>query len=144
MPNLSNYTLINTVRSATTAAGSTPLESSIIDMAGYEGVLIAARFGTAAADNILSAKMSTANDSATMSPIAGSAVAVGGTSDENQWLDIYRPKMRYVQALATRATSSKLGEIWAIQYGGRKLPEDNNTVGTIAGELSVSQSTGTA
>ncbi len=143
MPNLSNYTLINTIKSATTAAGSTPLESSIIDMAGYEGVLIATRFGTAAADNILSAKMSTANDSGTMSPILGSAVTPGA-SDENQWLDVYRPKMRYVQALVTRATSSKLGEIWAIQYGGRKLPEDNNTAGTIAGDLSVSQSTGTA
>ena len=144
MPNLSNFTLINTVKSATTAAGSTPLESSVIDMAGYEGVIIFTRFATAAADNILSAKMSTANDTAAMSPISGSAVALAGASDENQWLDIYRPKMRYVQALATRATSTKLGEIWAIQYGGRKLPEDNTTTGTIAGEISVSASTGTA
>lgn len=141
--NISNKVLITKIKDTTSAAGSTVLESSVIDMAGYDGVLLFTSFGTAAADNLLSAKMSSANDSGTMGAIEGSSVGAG-SSDEDQWIDVYRPRKRYLQLVATRATSSKLGDMWAIQYGGRKLPEDNNVSGTIAGEVSVSASTGTA
>lgn len=141
--NLSNGVLITKIKDTTSAAGSTVLESSVVDMAGYDGILVMTSLGTAAADNILSAKMSSANDTATMGAIEGSAVAPGA-SDEDQWLDIYCPRKRYLQFIVTRATSSKLGDIWAVQYGGRKLPEDNNVSGTIAGEVLVSPSSGTA
>ncbi len=143
MPQLSNAVLITKIKDATSAAGSTVLESSVLDMAGYEGVLLFTSYGTAAADNLLKAKMSSANDSAAMGDIEGSAIAPGA-SDEDQWIDIYRPRKRYVQLAAVRATSTKLGDMWAIQYGPRVKPTDNNTAGTIAGEALVSPSTGTA
>ena len=143
MLSLINTGILENVKAVTSAAGSTVLESSVIDMDGYEGILLFTRFGTAAADNLISAKMSSANDSATMGAIEGSAVAPGA-SDEVQWLDIYRPRKRYLQLVATRATSSKLGEMYAFKYGARKLPTDNNTAGTIAGEALISPSTGTA
>lgn len=141
--NLSNNVLITKIKDVSSAAGSTVLESSVIDMAGYDGVLLFTSFGTAAADNIIKAKMSSASDTGTMGDIEGSAVGAG-SSDEDQWIDIYRPRKRYIQLSAARGTSSKLGDMWAIQYGGRKLPEDNAVAGTIHGELLVSPSSGTA
>ena len=143
MPQLSNAVLITKIKDATSAAGSTVLESSVLDMAGYEGVILFTSFGTAAADNLLKAKMSSASDTGTMGDIEGSAIAPGA-SDEDKWIDIYRPRKRYVQLAAVRATSSKLGDMWAIQYGPRKLPVSNVTSGTITGEALVSPSTGTA
>ena len=143
MPQLSNAVLITKIKDATSAAGSTVLESSVLDMAGYEGVILFTSFGTAAADNLLKAKMSSANDTGTMGDIEGSAIAPGA-SDEDQWIDIYRPRKRYVQLAAVRATSSKLGDMWALQYGPRVLPTDNTTSGTITGKALVSPSTGTA
>lgn len=141
--NLSGAVKITKIKDTTSAAGSTVLESSVLDMAGYDGVLFVTSFGTAAADNLLKAKMSTANDSGTMGDIEGSAVAPGA-SDEDQWLDVYRPRKRYLQLVAVRATSTKLGDMWAFQYGGRIKPVDNTDAGTITGELVVSASTGTA
>ncbi len=141
--NLSGEVKITKIKDTTSAAGSTVLESSVLDMAGYDGVLFVTSFGTAAADNLLKAKMSTANDSGTMGDIEGSAVAPGA-SDEDQWLDVYRPRKRYLQLVAVRATSTKLGDMWAFQYGGRIKPVDNTDAGTITGELVVSASTGTA
>lgn len=141
--NLSNEVKITRIKAPTSAAGSTVLESDVIDMAGYEGVLLVAAFGTAAADNVLSAKMSSANDTGTMGAVEGTSVGAGA-SDEVQWIDLYRPRKRYLQLVATRATSSKMGEMWAYQYGSRTKPVDNTTAGTIHGELHVSPSTGTA
>ena len=142
MLSLINTGILENVKAVTSAAGSTVLESSVIDMDGYDGILLFTRFGTAAADNLISAKMSSANDSGTMGNIEGSAIAPGA-SDEVQWLDIYRPRKRYLQLVATRATSSKLDGMWGLKYGARKLPTDNNTAGTIAGEALISPSTGT-
>lgn len=141
--NLSGEVKITKIKDTTSAAGSTVLESSVLDMAGYDGVLFVTSFGTAAADNLLKAKMSSASDTGTMNDIEGSAIAPGA-SDEDQWLDVYRPRKRYLQLAAVRATSSKLGDMWAFQYGGRIKPVDNTDAGTITGELVVSASTGTA
>lgn len=143
MVSLANAVKIEKIKDVTSAAGSTVLESSVVDMEGYDGILLFTSFGTAAADNLLKAKMSSANDSGTMGDIEGSAIAPGA-SDEDQWIDIFRPRKRYLQLVAIRATSTKLGDMWAIKYGARVKPVDNNTAGTIAGEALTSPSTGTA
>lgn len=143
MPNLSGLVKITKVKDPTTADASSIVESDVLDMAGYEGVVFFTSYGTAASDNSIKLKGSTANSTGTMGDITGSSVAVA-SSDEDVWLDVYRPRYRYLQLAAVRGTSSKLGDIWAVQYGGRKLPESNSTAGTIKGETNISQSTGTA
>lgn len=143
MPNLSGLVKITKVKDPTTAAASSVVESDVLDMAGYEGVVFFTSYGTAAADNTIKLKGSTAASTSGMGDITGSSVGVA-SSDEDVWLDVYKPRYRYLQLAALRATSTKLGDIWAVQYGGRKLPEDNTTAGTIHGETNISQSTGTA
>jgi hypothetical protein len=111
-------------------------------MAGYEGVLFLTSFGTAAANNTLLASQDVASGGS-FTDLAGTSVA-SGTSDEDVWIDVFRPSKRYVRVEAARGTSSTLESIWAIQYGARKLPVDNTTTGTIAGEAHVSPAEGSA
>lgn len=139
---LSNHVKITKVADHS-GAGTTAVNSTGVDMAGWDGVLFLTSFGTAAADNTVNAAQG-ADNSTDWTDIAGTSVA-SGTSDEDVWLDIYRPLDRYVRLEAARGTSSTLESIWAIQYkGGRKLPIDNTTSGTITGEAHVSKAEGTA
>lgn len=124
-----------------TAAGTTAVNSSSVDMANYEGVLFLTSFGTAATDNSVNAAQS--SDDSSFDDLLGTKTGATA-SDEDVWLDIYRPSDRYVRLEAVRTTSSTLESIYAIQYGPKKLPVDNTTTGTIIGEAHVSPAEGTA
>ena len=138
--NLSNKTKLTYV-SAYAAAATSAINSTGVDMQGYEGVVFLAQFGTAAADNIINAAQG--DDNSTFVDLEGTAVGAG-SSDESQWLDIYRPADRYVRCEVARGTSSTFEGCWAIQYGPRYEVVDNTTAGTIHGELHVSPDEGTA
>lgn len=124
------------------AAGTSAVNSTGVDMTGWDGVLFITSFGTANANNTVNAAQST--DDSSFTDLEGSSVASGST-DEDVWIDVYRPLERYVRLEAARGTSSTLESVWAIQYaGGRKFPIDNTTSGTIIGEAHVSPAEGTA
>lgn len=142
MYNLSNAVKIN-LGGATTAAGTSTVTGSTIDMQGYEGVLFIAKFGTAASNNTIKAQQDTDSAMGGAADLAGTSVGVGA-SDEIVWLDLYKPAERYVRALALRGTSTTLDSLWAIQYGPRVMPVDNTVAGTIHGEVIVSPAEGTA
>jgi hypothetical protein len=101
-------------------------------MAGYEGVLFLTSFAVAAADNLLLLEQGAESDGSDHTEVVDGAV-VPASSDEDQWIDLYQPRARYVRCIAERGTSSALGDIWALQYGPRNLGQDNETAGTIAG-----------
>lgn len=124
-----------------TAAGTSAVNSDGVDMTGYDGVCFITSFGTAAAGNTLEAAQS--EDNSSFSDLLGSSVT-SGTSDEDVWIDVYRPRERYVRVEAARGTSSTLESIWAILYHPRSLPVDNTTTGTIAGEAHAEPAEGTA
>lgn len=125
------------------AANTTDVVSDFIDTSGYDGVLFLTSFGTAAANNTLKAQQATDSGGSDAADLAGTSVA-SGSSDEDVWIDIYRPAERYVSVTAARGTSSTLESIWAILYGPRELPVDNTTTGTIIGELHQEPTEGTA
>lgn len=126
-----------------TGAGTSAVTSDEVDTAGYNGVLFITSFGTAAANNTLKAQQDTVTGMASAADLAGSSVA-SGTSDEDVWIDVYKPLERFVRVVAARGTSSTLESIWAILYEPRTSPVDNTTTGTIVGELHVSPAEGTA
>jgi len=138
---LSNHVKITKVADHS-AADTTAVNSTGVDMAGYEGVLFVTSFGTANANNTVNAAQGLTSGG-TYDDLLGSSVA-SGTSDEDVWIDVYRPRDRFVRLEAARGTSSTLESIWAVQYGGRKQPVDNTTSGTIIGEAHVSPAEGTA
>lgn len=144
MQNLSSQVKLTKVADHT-AAGTTDVESAILDMQGYEGVIFFTSFGTAAADNLLKIQQNTANSTSGMADLTGTGVTSGASpSNEDVWSEVYRPRERYVRCIAVVDTSSTVESIWAIQYGARVVPVDNTTSGTIEGEMAASPAEGTA
>ena len=138
--NLSSNVKITKVQDHTTA-GTSAVNSDSVDMSGYEGVLFMTSFGTAAADNTLNGAQSA--DDVSFADLLGSMVTPDATT-EDLWLDVHKPIDRYVRCEIVRGTSSTLESIWAIQYHSRKALVDNNTIGTIEGEVNSGGVEGTA
>lgn len=134
--------LITKVRDHTTAA-TTNLVTAIVDMAGYEGIAFITSVGTAGASNSIKVMQDDANATAGMADLEGTLVGVS-TSDEDLWVDVFRPAKRYVQAKIVRTTSTTCESVWAVQYGAKSKPTDNTTAGTIHGELHETPDEGTA
>ena len=128
---------------ATTAAGTTTINGAEVDMQDYEGVLFVIKFGTPATDNQIKAQQDTVTGMAGAADLLGTLVTTGA-SDEIVWIDLYKPRERFVRMVALRGTSTTIDWGVAIQYGPRKGAVDNAVAGTIAGELHVSPAEGTA
>lgn len=143
---LSSRVKLIKVQDHTTAATSA-VNSDGVDMdqdGGYAGVLFISSFGTAASGNTLNGAQSTDNGSTDdYTDLVNTSVS-SGTSDEDVWLDIYKPTKRYVRAEFARGTSSTLESVWAILYEPRSMSVDNTTSGTIVGEGHISPAEGTA
>lgn len=125
-----------------TAAGTTEVDGDAVDMQGYDGVLLLTSFGTAASGNLVKAQGS-ADGSTGWTDLAGTSVT-SGTTDEDVWLDLFRPGYRYVRLVALRGTSSTLESVWSFRYGAKDKPVTNSVAGTIIGELSEYAIAGTA
>lgn len=142
--NLMRNVLLTKVKDHTTA-GTTDVESDIIDMSGYEGVVFFTSLGTAAADNILKVQQNTVNSASGMADLVGTGVTSGASpSNEDLWVEVHKPIERYLRAVVVIDTSSTCESVWALRYGARNLPTDNTTSGTIEGEVHVSPIEGTA
>ena len=129
---------------AATGAGTSAVNGSSFSMVGYEGAMFFSRYGTPAANNV--AKLQQSDDDGVAddwTDLAGSQV-VAGASDENQFVEVFKPTKKFVRPVFARGTSSTLGEIWCIRYGARNLPVQNVVSGTTAGKSVASPAEGTA
>lgn len=126
-PSLLNDVKVTVVEAAAGAA-QTALDSDILDMSGYEGVLFIAMLGDITSGSVLTlaAQQNTANSTSGMATLSGSATFTAGASDADSKvlaLDVYRPRERYVRAYLTRTTQDAIiGGVIAIQYGATKKP----------------------
>src|SRR3990167_51057 len=111
-----------------TGAGTSDVDSSSVDMAGYDGALFLSSFGTAAANNKLTIADS-ADDVTFADPVA---LKASGTSDEDVLVDVRHPTKRYLRVKGERGTSSTLESIWCIQYNARSKAIENAVSGTQA------------
>lgn len=127
-----------------TTAGTSAVTTDAIDTYGYGGVLILSSFGTAASGNTVKAQSSSDDAAAdAYADLEGTSVS-SGSSDEDVWIDIKKPRERYIKGVFARGTSSTLESVWAILYDPVSLPVTNSTTGTIIGEENVSPAEGTA
>lgn len=108
------------------AANTTDVTSSEIDMAGFDGVVFLTSFGTANSGNLVTVHGSdtSAGEAATTTTCSS------GSSDEDVIVDVYRPSYRYLKLVATRGSSSTLESIWAIQYSARAKSQTSDLTGT--------------
>lgn len=100
--------------------------SSVLDMQGYDGVMLVTGLGAITATAVTSVKVqdgAVANLS-DASDLAGSKISFADTDDNKAAIhDIYRPLKRYLQLVITRATANAVIDgIFAVQYRGDKRP----------------------
>jgi len=127
--NLSKEVKITVVSPAATAA-TTAIDSDILDMSGYEGVMFIALLGdiTSGCVLTLNAKSNSANSLTVPSPVTQASATYtdgsGTTADSKALMvDVYRPGLRYVFANLTRTTQNAvIGGIIAIQYSAHNRP----------------------
>lgn len=144
--NLSKNTKLTRVINAQ-AVGTTTVNGSVVDMQNFEGVMFAVAMGAVTDAASIKLQQGVQSDGSDMTDLEGTSVTVPADGD-NQifWLDIYRPRERYVRVVVVRggATGAVIDAGLAVQYGPRKAPttHDSTTVGD--GELHASPAEGTA
>jgi len=125
------------------ASTTDPITTSIVDTAGYDGVVFFTSFSTANATNSIKVQQNTANQTTGMADLLGSSV-VSGTSDEDVIIEIYKPQERYLQVVVTRGVATTCESVWAALYGGTPGLAANSVSGTQIAEQSSSPAEGTA
>lgn len=128
------------------AAASTALTSSVVDTAGYDGVLFVVPFGPIVTGAVTSikAQQDTVVGMGSAADIAGSNQTVADDADNRTFvIDIKRPRERFVQCVVSRATqNATVGAITAILYNSTLTPVSHGS--TVAVESFVSPAEGTA
>lgn len=108
------------------AAGTSVINSAVVDMAGYDGVVFLTSTGTVLATGTATVKVQqdTAVGMGAAADLLGTSQAFIDTDDNKSVaVDVKRPLERYLRLVITRATAnSDWGPIWALQYRARKLP----------------------
>jgi hypothetical protein len=118
------------VGAAVAAASSTNSNSTIIDMAGWDGVIFVTTVTASTATSVvtLTAEQNTTNSDSGMAALSGaSASATSAVTDDLNGktlvVSVHKPRERYVQAVRTSATAnSAFGQVIAILYGPRTAP----------------------
>lgn len=109
-------------------AAQTAVSSSILDMAGYDGVVFVAALGDVTTSCVLTlkAEQDDVNAAGGMASLTGNATFTAGASDADNKLlivDVIRPTKQYVRATLTRtAANAVVDGIFAIQYRSSSRP----------------------
>lgn len=118
--NLSKDVKVTLVAAGATSAG-TAINSTAVDMSGFEGVIFIGSIATANAGNTALAAQATTSGGS-YADLAGTTVAPGDSGD-SFLIDVYRPRERYVRCEIDRSgTNTVTGDIYAIQYTAASKP----------------------
>lgn len=141
-----NVKLSSAVTPTAGAAGTTDINGSILDMQGFEGVMMIVRMGAITSGAVTSIKMQQDTDSAggTMADLAGTAQTIADTEGGKIFYsDLYKPAERYVRLVVDRGTQNAVvASAEYIQYGAHLAPTTHGT--DVSGETHVSPAEGTA
>ncbi len=121
--------------------GSTGTTSPILDMNNYEGVLFVGYMESTNTSNQLTARggSATAALSEFMGPQSGEASGI----QTNLYLDVFRPKFRYIEGHLNCSDAAGNAVLTAIRYGPRYQPATQDTA-TWNGKALATPNTGTA
>ena len=147
MQNLSkNMKISSAVTPTAGAAGTTAINGTTLDMAGFESVLMQVRMGaiTGSAVTSIKAQQGDESDLSDASDLEGTSQTIADTDDEKTfYIDLVKPSKRYVRLVVSRATQNAVvSDGHYLQYNGKKAPETQGT--NVSGELQVSPAEGTA
>lgn len=120
-----NFNIVKVANAA--GAGTTEVDTSILDMSGYDGVIFIVDLGTVTDASVmtLTVQQNDANSSSGMATITGASATKTASTSSNKimFVDVYRPLKRYVWATFTRTTQNAVVDtIIAIQYKAKFMP----------------------
>ena len=129
-------------------AAATDLTGAILDMQGYESVLMVVTFGviTGAAVTSIKAQQDTAIAMGTAADLIGTGQTIADDDDdETFYIDLHRPMERYVRLYVDRATQNAVvASAWYIQYNGGALKMPVTHASGVSGEFHSEPAEGTA
>ncbi len=130
------------------ASGTADRNGATLDMAGYEGVMMVAKFATiaAGATTTIKAQQGAASDLSDAADLAGTSISVAADDDNQVFvIDLFRPRERYVRVVIDKDASNAAAESAIYyQYGPKKQPVSNNVTDLVTYEKHVSPAEGTA
>jgi len=113
------------------ASGTSAMYGQIIDMAGYEGVIVHFKIGlvnTASTSNEMKVQMGSSASGGDMVDISGAAISFSSAHyDYSATIAVHRPRERYIRAGVTHGSSAEVESITYIRYGAKKYPVANST-----------------
>ncbi len=106
------------------AAGTTDVESSSVDMKGFNAVSFLVALGAITTGAVTSAKLQGSSDDSNFSDLEGTAVTIADDDDNQVFvLDLDRPRYRYIKCVLDRGTQNAvLDGIVAMQYDAQIEP----------------------
>lgn len=117
------------------AAGTSAINGTVYDMAGYDGLIVQVAFGTITAGAVTSIKLQdgAASDLSDAADVAGSGITVADTDDDKVFLyDVTVPMKRYVRVVVSRATQNAVvGSAMYLGYRPGKKPTTNNATWSV-------------
>ncbi len=131
-----------------TAAGTSDINGTHVDMKGYESVTFIAGFGALTATQVtaLKAQQGALADDSDMADLAGTKVGPLADGDSNKLLalEIVRPRERYVRPVVDRGTANAVVDfVIALLYKADKEPVTHDASVAFS-ELHLSPAEGTA
>lgn len=128
------------------AAGTSAVNSSSIDMSGFDAVLFKVAWGTITSTAVTSIKIQGSSDDSTFVDLEGTSQSVADTDDNLVTLaEVLRPTYRYLRVVVTRGTANAvIDSIDAIAHSPRFTPVTQGATVQGTPEIAVSPPTGTA
>ncbi|MFH0914826.1 MAG: hypothetical protein V1912_00055 [bacterium] len=121
---------------------------AILDMSGFEGVLMVVKFAAIAAGAVTSikAQQDTAVGGGTMADLVGTGITVAANDDDQIFIiDLVKPRERYVRLVIDKDAANNTAESAIyIQYGAHKKPVVQTVTDAVTYERHVSPAEGTA
>lgn len=108
-----------------TAAGTTAINGSSVDMTGFEGVKFTVSMGVLTASQVTSLKAQGSNDNSTFVDIGSSSTGNAADADGTKLLilDMYRPGYRYIRPVVVRGTANAVVDgCVATRYHAQNCP----------------------
>ncbi|WP_300009701.1 hypothetical protein [uncultured Roseobacter sp.] len=129
-PTLLNSLALMHLAGTVAAADNTDADSAIIDMAGYEGVILFTTVEDSVSGGIATAtvEQNADNSGAGMAALAGAVATLTSAANDDLngkflAIDVYRPRERYLRLnRASSGANIAFGPVMALRYGQRKLP----------------------
>jgi hypothetical protein len=145
--NLNDKVKVTRVVNAT-AAGTTDINGTAVDMVGFESVMFVGMLGALTATQVTKIKVQqgSASDGSDGADLAGSSTGPLADGDGNKCLmvEIVRPTKRYVRPVVDRGTANAVIDgVIAIQRGATNMPTTHDA-NIVAQKVLISPAEGTA